>query len=105
MFFKDYKTKSNAQIRESLLWEYRKDDVDYGKMKSIIVQRVIERGRMNDFYAILNIYGVNEVKIIIKNLPYLNDKDIAFVCAVFDLRKENLKCYIKKQLQKQHWNS
>ncbi len=105
MFFKDYKTKSNAQIRESLLWEYRKDDVDYGKMKNIIVQRVIERGRMNDFYAILNIYGVNEVKIIIKNLPYLNDKDIAFVCAVFDLRKENLKCYIKKQLQKQHWNS
>ena len=105
MFFKDYKTKSNTQIRESLLWEYRKDDVDYGKMKSIIVQRVIERGRIDDFYAILNIYGLNEIKIIIKNLPYLNDKDIAFVCAVFDLRKEELKCYIKKQLQKQHWNS
>jgi len=105
MFFKDYKTKCNAQIRESLLWEYRKDDVDYGKMKSIIVQRVIERGRMNDFYAILNIYGLSEIKRIIKNITYLNDKDIAFVYAVFGLNKEDLKCYTRKQLQKQHWNS
>ncbi len=105
MFFKDYKTNTNAQIRESLLWEYRADDIDYNSMKNIITQRVIERGRMDDFYALINIYGLNEVKRIIKNLPYLNDKDIAFVCAVFDLDKENLKCYTRKQLQTQHWNS
>lgn len=105
MFFKDHKSHTNTKIRESLLWEYRKEDVDYGKMKSIIVQRVIERGRMDDFYAILNIYGENEIQKIIKNIPYLNDIDIAFVCAVFDLKKENLRCYTKKQLQKQHWNS
>lgn len=105
MFFKDFKTNFNSQIRESLLWEYLTDDIDYSSMKEIITQRVIERGRLDDFYAILNIYGVEEVKSIIKNLPYLNDKDIAFVCAVFDLKKENLRCYTRKQSQKQHWNS
>ena len=105
MFFKDYKSKSDAQIRDSLLWEFRENDVDYDKMKSIVVQRVIERGRMDDFYAILNKYGVDDTKKIIKNLSYLNDKDIAFVCAVFELNKEDLKCYTRKQLLKQHWNS
>lgn len=105
MFFKDYKTKSNAEIRKSLLWEYRADDIDYNSMKNIITQRVIERGRMEDFYAILNIYGLSEVKRIIEDLSYLNNKDIAFVCAVFDLNKKDLKCYTRKQLQTQHWNS
>ena len=105
MFFKDYKTNPNTKIRESLLWEFRNEDVDFWEMKTIVVQRVIERGRINDFYAILNLYGENEVKAIIKNISYLNNKDIAFVCAVFDLKKEDLKCYIKKQLQTQRWNS
>ena len=105
MFFKDYKTNTNTKIRESLLWEFRNEDVDFWEMKTIVVQRVIERGRINDFYAILNLYGENEVKAIIKNISYLNNKDIAFVCAVFDLKKEDLKCYIKKQLQTQRWNS
>ena len=105
MFFKDYKANPNTKIRESLLWEYRVEDIDYDSMKDIITQRVIERGRVDDFYALLNIYGLEEIKRIIKNIVYLNDKDIAFVCAVFGLKRENLKCYIKKQLQKQHWNS
>ena len=105
MFFKDYKANANAKIRESLLWEFQNKDVDFGEMKTTVVQRVIERGRMNDFYAILNLYGENEVKAIIKNISYLNNKDIAFVCAIFNLKREDLKCYIKKQLQTQHWNS
>lgn len=105
MFFSNITKNQNIRIRESLLWEYQSEVVDYESMKSVIIQRVIERGRIDDFYAIINLYGVNTIKREIKELPYLNDKDIAFVCAVFDMKRENLKCYIKKQSQKPHWNS
>ena len=105
MFFKDYKTNPHAQIRESLLWEYRKEDIDYGEMRNIIVQRVIERGRIDDFYAMLNMYGLNDIKKTIKDIAYLNNKDMAFVCAAFELNKEDLKCYTQKRLPNQHWNS
>ena len=105
MFFNDYRAHPNARIRESLLWEYDLSHFDWQEMQSIVVQRVIERGRMNDFYAMLNLYGMKGVKNAIKQIPYLNPKDLSFVCSVFNLEKEALKCYSKQQSAIQHWNS
>ena len=74
-------------------------------MRNEVVQRVLERGRMDDFYAILNLYGVEGVKAALREIPYMNDKDMNFACVAFDLRKEELKCYTKKQSMPLHWNS
>ena len=74
-------------------------------MRNEVVQRVLERGRMDDFYAILNLYGVEGVKAALREIPYMNDKDMNFACVAFDLRKEELKCYTRKQSMPLHWNS
>jgi hypothetical protein len=74
-------------------------------MQTIVLQRVIERGRLSDFYAVLNLYGQKAFVEGIKNIPYLNDKDIAFVCTVFGVKKHELKCFIQKPLNQKHWNS
>ncbi len=105
MFFDNYKLYKDAKIRNSLLWEYDFDKIDWQQLKDVIIHRVIERGRMNDFYAILNLYGIDGVKEAIKRIPFLNPKDMAFVCSIFDIKKEDLKCYSRKQLKNQHWNS
>jgi hypothetical protein len=105
MFFDNYKQHTDAQIRQSLFWEYDMSRFDWDKMRTLVVQRVIERGRKDDFFAILNRYGVEGVKESIKEIPTMNAKDISFVCAVFDLKKEDLKCYTKKLSHPQHWNS
>jgi len=105
MFFEKYHLHRDAKLRKSLLWEYETEKINWQQMRNIVVQRVIERGRMNDFYAILNRYGIKGVKEAIKQIPYLNNKDLAFVCSVFELNKEELKCYTKKQLKNQHWIS
>ena len=105
MYFSDYQNHQSVQIRSSLLWEYAIDDVDYDSMKTVIVQRVVERGRTEDFYAILNRFGLEEVRNTIKEIAYLSDKDIAFVCTKFNLNRNELKCYSKQQLRNQHWNS
>lgn len=105
MFFDNYKSHQKAQIRKTLLWEYDLDQINWDIMRTLVVQRVVERGRMNDFYAILNLYGLEGVKEAIKQIPYLNPKDLSFVCSVFNLRKEDLRCYTKQQSRVQHWNS
>lgn len=97
MFFEDFELHKDAKVRDSLLWEYDLADFDYQDMRTVVVQRVIERGRMEDYYAILNIYGLEGVKESIRDIPLMNAKDISFVCSVFDLKKEELKCYTKKQ--------
>lgn len=105
MFFDNYKSHKNAQIRETLLWEYDLSQINWVEMRTLVVQRVIERGRIDDFYAILNLYGLEGVKAAIKQISYLNPKDLSFVCSVFNLRKEDLKCYTKQQSTIQHWSS
>jgi hypothetical protein len=105
MFFEDYKLHKDAKVRKSLFWEYDIEKINWQQMKILVVQRVIERGRIDDFYAILNLYGLETVKETIQLIPYLNDKDLAFVCSVFELKKENFKCYTNKRLTKQRWNS
>ena len=88
-----------------LLWEYNLGAVDYMAMRNIIVQRVVERGWPQDWYAMLNLYGIDSVKEAIKELPYLNDKDVNFVSHEFGIQLTDLKCYTKKQLVPSHWNS
>ena len=91
MFFDNYKQHKTARIRESLLWEYDLSRFDWQAMRLIVVQRVVERGRMEDFYALLNMYGIEGVRESIKEIPVMSPKDMSFVCSVFDIKKEELK--------------
>lgn len=105
MFFDDYRRHKDARLCRSLFWEYDFECIDWQAMKTLVVQRVIERGRQDDFYAILNMYSLEDVKDSIKRIPTMNAKDMSFVCNVFDLKKEDLLCYIRKQSRPQHWDS
>lgn len=105
MYFDDYKNFPDATLNPKLLWEYRLSEFDYQDMRNVVVQRVIERGWPSDWYFILNCYGIEGVKEAIKNIGYLNDKDMNFVSHQFDIPLTSMKCYKKKQLTDQHWNS
>lgn len=105
MFFDAFKNFPDATLNPTLLWEYNVDGFNYKDMRDVVVQRVIERGWPNDWYAMLNLYGLDGVKDAIKNLPYLNDKDMNFVSHQFDIPLSSMKCYEKKQSANTHWNS
>ncbi len=104
MFFDKYKEHPTAKINPSLLWEYNLHDFDYGQMRDVVVQRVIERGWPDDWYAALNIYGISGLKAAIKAIPYLNDRDMNFVSLVFEIPLSEMKCYERKQSRQAHWN-
>jgi len=102
MFFDDWKEKSEGcEISKSLLWEYNMDEFDWDYMRRTVVQRVIERGWPKDYYAAIKMYGgLDNFREIIKNeVPYLSERDMNFVCVMFNLKKEELKCYTRKQLR------
>jgi hypothetical protein len=102
MFFDDWQkhTKEN-KISKTLLWEYDLSDFDWQGMRRVVMQRVIERGWPKDFYAAIKLYGgIENVKEIIKTIPFLSPKDAAFVCAVFNIKKEDLQCLKRKQSRK-----
>jgi hypothetical protein len=107
--FQDWekKIKGNPQVSKHLLWDFKLTDFDWEKMKVIVVQRVVERGRENDYYAIFNLYGgVEGVREIIIQIPeILSPRNESFVKTVFNLKKEDLQCYRRKRLRERLLNS
>ena len=85
MLYSDYKNHPIKEVNPTLLWEYDLQNFDYHDMKKLVIQRVIERGWPNDFYAILNLYGLDGVKEAIKEIKSLNRKDKNFVSVVFEM--------------------
>lgn len=87
-------------ISSSLLWEYDLTDFDWDKSKCIVVERIIERGRLEDYRGAINRYGgIENFREIIKAVRHLSPKDIAFACFFFKLNKEELLCYRRQQLR------
>lgn len=105
MYFDDYKQHTDATLNPRLLWEFNLEEFDFLAMRNVVVQRVIERGWPNDWYFILNNYGIEGVKTVIRNITYLNDKDMHFVSHQFNVPLNSMKCYEKKQSAGQRWNS
>mgnify|MGYP000510550781 FL=1 len=104
--FDDYKKYGACSVSPSLLWEYDLSDFDWWKSRKIVVQRILERGWLEDYYAGFNLYGgIEGFREIIKEIPFLSPRDINFACIVFNLKKEDLKCYTRKLLREQLLNS
>lgn len=105
--FLQYLPKSDSRsISPSLLWEYDLSSFDWERSRRLVVQRVIERGRLEDFVGAINRYGgIEAFRETIKEVPHLSDKDIAFVCTYFNLNKDELLCYRRKQSRERHLTS
>ena len=112
IMFEDWKEriKDNPQVFKGLLWDVntsKMTDKDWQKMKLFVVQRVVERGRENDYYAIFKLYGGPDgVREIIKQIRIVLDPAVeAFVMKAFDLKKENLIGYECRRLREEYLNS
>ena len=103
MFFDDWKEHKKEVISKTILWEYDTNSVkwNWNKMAPIVLQRVLEYGRPEDYYAVYQLYnGKENLREIAKEIPYLKDKELNWCCLLFNLKKEEMKCWINQQSRK-----
>lgn len=103
MFFEDWQTHKKEEISKSILWEYNtaSERWNWNEMSKIVVARVIERGRKEDYYAMFQLYGGFEpVKEIVKSIPYFSPKDMNWCCVLFNIDKEELWSYRRMSSRK-----
>jgi len=97
----DWKEKKHLpyNISKRLLWDMDTRVFDLQKGRALVAERVAERGNLEDFYALFSLYGgVKQVRDIYKNeVGSLNSRALAFICAAFNLKKEEMKCYTQKR--------
>ena len=88
----------SSNIPSSLFWDIDISKLDWNRHKQLIVERVIQRGTLSAIKEVTEHYGIRELKSIIRQIPYLEKRDIAFVNIYFDIPLKELKCYTRKRL-------
>ena len=81
------------QLPPELFWDIDIAKLDWDRHRLLIVERVIERGSYAIFKYTEQYYGKNEMGRIIKMIPWLHARDIAFVHAYFNIPLNELNCY------------
>lgn len=76
--------KRNPQISKYLLWEYNPDTFDYERSRKVVIERVIERGSLADWSAMVNYYGKESILEIVRDSRQLSERDKQFTHIFLD---------------------
>jgi len=80
------------------------NNLDQQKNKTIIIERVFNRGDINDIKTIIKLYGIDTVKKELIKAGFLDKKTLNWASSFLNIPKTKFQCY-KKILSKQvHWN-
>lgn len=95
-------TKPNLPAR--LFWEYNLERTDWQRDSLGIIERVLERGTHEEWTELVRFYGLEKVKHILKDeIRFLFDEVMEDACSFFDVKKEDLLCFKRKQTHPGHW--
>ena len=91
-------------LDNSLFWDVEYENVNYEKYSQFIINRVLLRGNLKDWYEIKAYYGLGRIRQEITQMKYLDDKTLNFCSFYFNLPKTDFKCYNTPQSTKELWN-
>jgi len=68
----------NSPISRHLLWEYNLSTFDFDRSKKVVIERVIERGSLEDWRWMVGYYGREVVLEVARGSKQLSKKDRNF---------------------------
>jgi hypothetical protein len=98
------KNSGTLNVYKGLFWDFDYEKINWQASYRTIIERVLERGAKDDWQELIHFYGKEKIIDALKNeIKYLPDYAIKNVCKYFKLKKEELACYARMQLRKEHW--
>jgi len=92
------------KINPALFWDVEFSEIDYEKNARQVIERVITRGSMNDWFEIKSYYGIDRIKAEIVKIRSLDKVTLNFCSKYFQISKNQFKCYNIPQSYQQLWN-
>lgn len=80
------------------LWGADIKSIDFEGDKFLIIERVLEHGSDKQIEFILSFYKKKDITKVIMESSYLNRKTVNYWCLIYNLRKENSRCYTRQSL-------
>ena len=86
---------NKSHFSDSLFWEYDNETFIPSEHKEIVVSRVAERGRLNDYFAAFDACGgIDGFKKVYISLKKPNKYSANFICTALNIKQIESPCYI-----------
>lgn len=80
-----------------LFWDVDVSTIQWEKNARWVIARVLSRGDLADFRELVRLYGLDRIKNEMLQVRYLDKKTLSFVAALFDIPKEEFRCFKLRQ--------
>lgn len=99
------KTDLINHVKAEYFWDVDISDSGDHISKKLIIERVFILGNIKEIKLLFEYYGKNEIVEVLCKLNYLDSKTLNFASKLFNKPKKSFKCYTRKQLTDQYWDS
>jgi len=92
-----------SRLSQSLFWDTDFEKLDVNRSWESVVIRILEYGTWEQWQAARKYYGDEKIKTATKSSKWLTDKAWTFCSVVFNIPKEQFKCYTTRLLSPAPW--
>ena len=86
-----------------LFWEVDVNKIDFQNKKHYVIERALDMGQINDWDMLKELYDRETIKKVALNIRNLDPKTLSFLSNIFNIPKEQFRCYTLTQLNQTHW--
>ena len=90
--------KTIPQFQRRIFWDVDFDKLDYDKRANFIIERVFDRGDVEDIRQCRRYYGDEKVAEALTNAKFLMEHRIYLASAIINKPIEDFRCYKLRQL-------
>lgn len=91
------------KFNRRIFWDINFDTLDYTSRANFIIQRVFERGDVEDIRNCRRYYGDEKIAAALLNAKFLPLHIIYLAAAVINRPLTDFRCYKIKQSHPEHW--
>lgn len=90
--------KAKPVFEKRIFWDVNFDTLDYDAKANFIIERVFDRGDVQDIRNCRRYYGDEKVTNVLLNVKFLRESRIHLASAIINKPLTDFKCYILRQL-------
>jgi hypothetical protein len=89
--------KATPQFNKSIFWDVAFENIDYDAKASFVIERVFERGDVEDIRNCRRYYGDERVTDVLLKAKFLPETRMYLASAVINRPLKDFRCYIPRQ--------
>ena len=97
-------TKHKPVFNRRIFWDVNFDALDYDNRARFVIERVFERGDVDDIRQCRRYYGDEKIKEILTTARWLTKDSVYLASAILDNDLSDYKCYNSAQLNPELWH-